>query len=68
MKTATKTVEQLDLEYKAIPPEVTAKILKFLWENKYEIISLAIWSYKEIKKLFTKKKEKQNATSSKVGD
>jgi hypothetical protein len=52
-----------------IPVETIQKIGKFLWDNKYEVISLAIWSYKKIKELFTKRKEKGNATSSrKVGN
>jgi hypothetical protein len=58
-----KTPNELDLEYKAIPPEVTSKVLKFLWANKYEIISLAIWTYQKIKELITKKKEQKNEKS-----
>lgn len=55
-----KTVEELDLEFKGIPPEVQKKIWKFVWDNKYEIISLGIWIFDKVKKTFTKKK-KQNA-------
>ena len=52
-----KTVAQLKSEYAGIPPEVTKKVLKFLWTNKYEVLTLGIWIYKEIKKLIIKKKE-----------